>query len=513
MLHDTSSTLTAVGLGFSWPDGSEILHDVDLSLEPGLSALVGDNGAGKTTLLEILAGVRAPGRGTVVADGAAVLVRQESAAPGAGTLADGLGVSPVLAALARIEHGSVDPADFEIVGDDWDPAARAVSRLDRLGLPTDLERPLTSLSGGQFRSLALARALLADPEVLLLDEPTNDLDADSRARLGRMLTEFGGAILVVSHDLALLDTAERILELRDGRLRVFGGNYTRYREVLDAERAAHAEQTAAAAASVRREQRQFADAQTALARRRRTAAKARAEKRVPPVVAGMLANKAQVSAGKLERGQRDSVAAARAELDDLRSRRRNPTAPAIRLGTPAVASGTQIITDPRLPVTGPDRVRLAGPNGSGKSRLLAALVADDAIAVPYVFVPQVVSFAHLVPESSTVAQAARTAAPGREPEDVHAHLARFGFTGDTSERVLRDLSGGERLRAGLALAVLARPEAKLLILDEPTNSLDVGTVESLLASLSAWTGALVLVSHDPGFVARAGITRTVDMIV
>ena len=510
--HPAPSVLAATGLFFAWPDGDVVLGDpevggVDLTLPAGLTALVGANGAGKTTLLEILAGLRAPTAGSVRRPDDVALVRQASARPGAGTVADGLGISGVLAALDRIERGSVDPDDYDAVGEDWDLQARAVARLDRLGLPTDVDRPLEQLSGGQYRTLALVRALLTDPDVLLLDEPTNDLDADSRRLLHRALDDFAGPVLVVSHDLELLDRAGHTLELRAGAVRSFGGNYTHYREVLEAEQRTHAEQTASAAAQVRREQRQFDDAQTALARRRRTAHKAQVEKRVPPIVAGLRASKAQVSAGKLERGQRDSVAAARSELDELRRRRRNPTAPPLRLPTPEVSSGAQIIVDERLPITGPERVALAGPNGAGKSRLLAALTADpNAVAVPYVFVPQVIS---LGDESRTVAQAAAAAAPGSDPEQVHAHLARFGFTGDSSQRVLADLSGGERLRAGLALPLLTSGEPALLILDEPTNNLDVPTVESLIDALADWTGALLVVSHDTGFTQRLGLTRTV----
>ncbi|GAA3969277.1 ABC-F family ATP-binding cassette domain-containing protein [Gordonia caeni] len=504
--------LAATGLFFAWPDGDVVLGGpdfggVDVTLPAGHTALVGANGAGKTTLLEILAGLRAPTGGSVRRPDNVALVRQASARPGAGTVADGLGISGVLAALHRIEHGSVDPDDYDAVGDDWDLQARAVARLDRLGLPAEVDRPLDQLSGGQYRTLALARALLTDPDVLLLDEPTNDLDAASRRLLHRTLDDFAGPILLVSHDLELLDRVGHTLELRDGAVRSFGGNYTHYREVLEAEQRAHAEQTATAAAQVRREQRQFDDAQTALARRRRTAHKAQVEKRVPPIVAGLRASKAQVSAGKLERGQRDSVVAARAELDDLRQRRRNPTAPPLRLRAPEVGSATQIIVDERLPITGAERVALTGPNGAGKSRLLAALIAaPDAIVVPYAFVPQVIS---LGDETRTVAQAAAAAAPGADPEQVHAHLARFGFTGDSSQRVLADLSGGERLRAGLALPLLATGEPMLLILDEPTNNLDIATVESLLTALTDWTGALLVVSHDTGFLERLGLTRTV----
>ncbi|GAA4757699.1 ATP-binding cassette domain-containing protein [Gordonia alkaliphila] len=504
----SSSALTAVGLHFAWPDGAPVLDGVDLALGPGLTALVGDNGAGKTTLLEILAGLRTPDGGTVTAEGLIALVRQESATPAtASTIAAALGVADNLAALARIEGGSVDPADFEAVGEDWDLAARAVAQLDRLGLPIDIDRPLDRLSGGQFRSLALARALLSQPGVLLLDEPTNDLDADSRVRLHRALDEFGGSVLVVSHDLELLDRAGHTLELREGRLRAFGGNYTHYRDVIDAELATHAEQVATAAAQVRREQRQFDDAQTALARRRRTAQRAQVEKRLPPIAAGLRANKAQVSAGKLERGQRDSVASARADLAELRADNRRSDTPMLRLNSPDVGTGTQVIVDPRLPITGPERVLLAGGNGAGKSRLLAALTADPtAIAVPYAVVPQVITFGD---EDRTVAEAAYALAGDTELEQVHAHLARFGFVGQSSQRRLADLSGGERLRAGLAAALLSTPDPQLLILDEPTNNLDTATVEALLTALSEWTGALVLVSHDRGFVDRVDLTRTV----
>ena len=132
--------------------------------------------------------------------------------------------------------------------------------------------------------------------------------------------------------------------------------------------------------------------------------------------------------------------------------------------------------------------------------------SPGAIAVPYAFVPQVITFGD---EDRSVAESAYESAGGTEPEQVHAHLARFGFVGQSSQRRLADLSGGERLRAGLAAALLATPDPHLLILDEPTNNLDIATVEALVTALSEWTGALVLVSHDQGFVDRVDLPRTV----
>lgn len=504
-LHPSGS-ITLSGVSFAWPDGTTVFDDLSMNVPPGISSLVGANGAGKTTLLQLILGALSPTTGSISVSGECALVPQHPQAHSDDTVADVLGIATIRNALRRIESGSVQPDDYDTVGDDWDVEERALAQLSALGLVADLDRTVGTLSGGESTMLAIAARLLRRPDVLLLDEPTNNLDTDSRTALFEALDAFSGTVLLVSHDLELLDRVDTTIELYRGRVRLFGGPYTLYREVLDTEQAAAEAAVANAAGDLRAQKRDLADAQIALDRRARTAAKAERDKRVPKIVAHGRRNAAQVSAGKYRTSHREDVAAAAGRLESARADVRADRTARISMPEPDLAAHAQVIADDRLRLDGPERVALVGANGSGKTTLIADLIAGDRILVPYALVPQRITFAD---PSRTIAQDLSATHPDATAQQVRAHLARFLFRGNAGDRALAELSGGERLRVALASALLTDQTPKLLILDEPTNNLDIDTTEELVSALRDWTGALLLVSHDPGFRDRVGTDRTV----
>ena len=212
-----STALTVSDLSFSWPDGTPVFTGLSFSVDRRTHSLVGSNGAGKTTLLRLIAGDLRPATGSVTTVGDVEFVAQNPQADPTRTVADVLAITPIFAALSRVEAGSVDPADFEVIGDDWDIEERARAMLAESGLPhEDLQRTVNSLSGGEATLLTICGALLRRPSVLLLDEPTNNLDSRSRASLFRMIDQFSGVLLVVTHDLELLERVEATLELHNG---------------------------------------------------------------------------------------------------------------------------------------------------------------------------------------------------------------------------------------------------------------------------------------------------------
>ncbi len=185
-----------------------------------------------------------------------------------------LGVAPVIAALAALADGDASEAVFAAIGDDWDVEERLRAQLDRLGLAAlALDRPLGSLSGGEVVSVGLAAQLLRRPDVLLLDEPTNNLDVDARRRLYTALDDFGGTLLVVSHDRVLLDRMDRIAELHRGEIVFYGGTFTDYENAVDAAQRAAASDVRNAESMLKREKRQMQQARERAARRSGTAAR------------------------------------------------------------------------------------------------------------------------------------------------------------------------------------------------------------------------------------------------
>ncbi|MFT3899275.1 MAG: ATP-binding cassette domain-containing protein [Gordonia sp. (in: high G+C Gram-positive bacteria)] len=517
MSSPSHPAVTLTDLAFAWPDGTPVFDGLTATLPVGLASLVGENGVGKTTLLRLITGDLSPARGSITTVGAVELLGQRPAADPTATVASLMGVDDVLAAIARVEAGSVDPADFDVIGDDWDAAERLRAHLDSIGLAgIGADRRIAALSGGEGTLVALAGCLWRRPSILLLDEPTNNLDRRARRLLFDALAAFAGTpgrcAIVVSHDLELLEQVDTTLELHRPRpgapvdLRTVGGPYSLYRDTVDAEQATARAAVANAAGDLAKQQRERDETQTKLARRARTARKAEREKRVPKIVAGMRKNAAQASAGKLAGTHRDDVEAAKERLSDVADAVRKDRHAVITLPDVDIAPRRRVIVDDRLRIDGPARVELAGPNGSGKTTLIDDLVASGAIAVPYCHVPQAVTFPD---ERRTVAQAAQLAHPDASAEHLRAALARLGLRGAAGDRPVGSLSGGQRLRAALAIGLAADPPPELLILDEPTNNLDIDTVEVLADALAGWTGALVLVSHDAAFVDRVGTDRRV----
>lgn len=547
------SSLVLSDVAFAFPDDTTLFTGLDLAVGPGLTSLVGRNGAGKSTLLKLIAGDLAPSRGSISVDGTpsgppavAYLPQLLADAPRDRTLADELGVGERLAALERIEAGRGDDDDFDRLADDWSIAERTVAQLDLLGLPSELDRSIAHLSGGERTLAAIAGRLPERPRVLLLDEPTNNLDTRARGRLFAALEDFASGgdriAVVVSHDLQLLGLAETTVELRAGRARVFGGDYVHYREVVDAEQAAAQQALTGARNDLRAEKRDKVEAQVALARRERYGRKMQATKREPKIIMGARKRAAQESAAKYRATHERGVEQVQERMREADAAVRREHLLRVELPDPQLPAGRVVVDadDPvagRVHLAGPARVRLAGPNGSGKTTLLRRLAGarvnaeagasvgsgadtdagagagagpdgSPAIATPWAFLPQDIRVEH--PERSVV-DAIRAVRPEATVEEAHAHAARMLFTGDAGFRRLAELSGGERLRAALAAELFARPMPQLLILDEPTNNLDLEGVEVLADALAQWRGALLLVSHDDGFCERVGVDDVITL--
>ncbi|MCR2794020.1 ATP-binding cassette domain-containing protein [Microbacterium sp. zg.Y625] len=527
-------------VSFAWPDGTPALTEISGAFSTGRTGLVGRNGSGKSTLLRLIAGAAAPTSGHLAVSGDVAWLPQTLTLAVDRPVVDLLGVGSALRAVRAIASGDVDPAHFDAVGDDWDVESRAVAALADAGLPADaLERRVGELSGGEAVLTAVAGIRRRRAAVTLLDEPTNNLDRDARARLTAMVRDWPGALIVVSHDTALLETMDETAELYAQTLSTFGGPYSRWREANEREQAAARQAERAAAQVVRREKRDRIGAESTLASRAAMGSKARREKRVPGIVAGNRAHAAQVSAGRLRGMVADREAEARAALDAAGRRVRDDASVHIDLPDPGVPASRRIATlgdgERSWVLKGPERTALVGPNGAGKTTLVEQLVvAGDAagavhnVGIPRQIAPNPAASDHPPPHRRRCAHAAahtdrigylpqridglddaasvldnvRAAAPGVAAAELRNRLARFLIRGATVGRPVASLSGGERFRVALARLLLTEPPPQLLILDEPTNNLDLDTVDALVEALAAYRGAVLVVSHDDAFLER-----------
>lgn len=513
--------LHLIDLSFTWPEGGTVLENISLSLGPGRHGLIGHNGAGKTTLLRLLSGELQPTSGSVVIDGDLAVLPQHLPDVATGTIGELLGVGETLAALDRIAAGSVDPDDFDTVGDDWDVAERLEAELARLGLPDlDLARPASSLSGGELTLAALAALLWRRPDVLILDEPTNNLDARARSLVHGALSGFTGVVLVVSHERDWLEDMDTIVEVRRGAVRTCAGGLSEFEAMVAAEQEAASQAVTTAQADVRRQRRELAESQTKQARRDRHG---RTHGRdIPKIIANEYKRRAQATAGRVRGMHEDRLRDSTDRLEDAKSRVRDDIEIRIDLPETAVPPSRKVFNASELRSThgrmqldldlrGPERVAITGPNGAGKTSLLRVITGLDESAggsvqihVPWRHLPQDLKVLDM---ELSVFDNVRQIAPAADPNTIRSQLARFGFRGRQADASASTLSGGQRWRATLACLLLAEPAPQLLILDEPTNHVDLDGQQQLIDALSAHRGALIVVSHDESFLDQIGARR------
>jgi ATPase subunit of ABC transporter with duplicated ATPase domains len=520
------SLITLDGLSQFSPDGRVLFENLTLAFGREKTGLVGRNGVGKTTLLRLILGETEPTAGAVTVTGRLAALRQQAAPPPGASLADLLAVAEPLARLARLEAGRAVEGDLEAA--DWDLPSRTHAALADMGLTgIALDRPAETLSGGQATRAALAALLIAEPDVLIMDEPTNNLDAEGRAAVAALLERWRGGALVVSHDRQLLRRMDRIVELTSLGAEVYGGAYDLY-----AARKAEAE--AAAARDLDRAEQAIArthrDIQVARERKARSDAagrRKRAKGDAPKMLLDAQAERAENTSGRQSRLAERQRAEAERDLADARARIERGRRLAFELppcGLPegrtvlafddvsfAWPDGTPVLDHVSFRLVGPERLAVTGRNGAGKTTLIRLATGDLAPTAGElrrgVAAALLDQRAALLDDDETLLANFRRLNPAADDNAAHAALARFVFRNVTALKPAGTLSGGERLRAALACALMAARPPQLIILDEPTNHLDLESIAAVEAALASYDGALLVVSHDRDFLDAIGVTR------
>jgi ATPase subunit of ABC transporter with duplicated ATPase domains len=520
--------LTLDSISLATPDGRPLFDGLTLALGRERTGVVGRNGCGKSTLLRLIAGEIEPANGSVQRAGSIGVLAQ--LLDDSLTVAEALGVASSLTRLRRLEsgHGSLDDATEA----DWTLPTRLDAALLETGLPAlATDRRLASLSGGERTRVALARLLIETPDVLLLDEPTNNLDADGRDAVARLLERWRGGVVGASHDRALLERVDRIVELTPVGVNVFGGAWSAFAEARDAARARAEADLKGAADALRNAERAVQKAKEKKARRDKAGRAWRAKGIEDKMFMDAEKQRAENSGSREGRIADRLIDHRITALEEARARVEILTPLAIELpgtGLPhsreivafkdvVMAHGARRLFGPlSFEIRGPERIAVGGVNGSGKTTLLRLIVGElkptagevrrltDRVAV----LDQHVG---LLDAAASILDNFRRLNPDLSDNEARAALARFAFRNQAALQIAGTLSGGERLRAGLA-CVFARPQPPLLLLlDEPTNHLDLTSIEVLEAALSGFDGALIAVSHDQTFLKAIAVEGEITL--
>lgn len=487
-----------------------LMEEVTFRIDKGDKiGLVGRNGAGKTTMTKVLAGLTLPADGTVTRSGTIGYLPQDPKVDDMSQLArdrilSARGLDGVARKMrqAQDDMASEDPtvrakgmrrydrleAEF-IAGGGYAAESEAAVITSNLDLPERvLAQPLSTLSGGQRRRVELARILFSNADTMLLDEPTNHLDADSIMWLRDFLKNFSGGLMVISHDVELMElVVNRVFYLDANRCVIDQYNMGWKNYLTQREQDEH------------RRKRERANAQKKANALMEQANKMRAKATKAVAAQQMIKRAEKLLRGLEEERQTDKVAAIR--FPD----------PAPCGKTPLSAQGLsksygslEIFTDVDLAIDRGSRVVVLGLNGAGKTtllRMLAGSTEPDTGEVVYGHGAKLGYFAQeheILDGDRTVFENMKSAAPDLDDTRVRTILGSFLFSGDDVDKPAGVLSGGEKTR--LSLATLVASSANVLLLDEPTNNLDPASREEILNALKAYQGAIVMVSHDEGAV-------------
>ncbi|MDR0927203.1 MAG: ATP-binding cassette domain-containing protein [Ignavibacteria bacterium] len=523
------------GITYFHPNKELLFDNISFSISLGeKNALIGNNGVGKSTLLNILAGLLEPTSGKIIADSKPYYIPQLFGQFNDYTISQALQIENKLSAYKEILNGNASEEYLLTLDDDWTIETRCQDALKYWNLEDlDLDLRLSLLSGGQKTKIFLAGIMIHQPEVVLLDEPSNHLDTTSRQLLYNYIVSTTSSLLIVSHDRHLLNLLSTTYELTKHQVNVFGGNYDFYAEQKELANMALSEDVRAKEKELRKSKEIERLTNERQQRRNSNAKKTIANAGLPTILQNTRKNAAENSSARLKGVHSDKISAISQELSSLRSELPDVDKMKFNFDNSHLHIGKMLVNAKDIefsygdksiwnkPLTfniaSGDRIAIKGDNGSGKTTLLQIILGklhinngDIAIAdFNAIYIDQEYS---LIDEKLSIyEQTQRFNATNLQEHEIKIRLFRFLFDKESWDKPCSSLSGGEKMRLMLCLLNIHNQAPDVIILDEPTNNLDIQNIVILTAALNDYSGTLLVISHDEVFLNEIGVVDAIEL--
>jgi len=515
------------------PNRDLLFTDINLSInKQDKIALIGNNGSGKSTLLKILAGNLHPTSGIVKTSSAPYYVPQIFGQYNNYTIAHALQIDHKLKALKEILDGNVTDENMTLLDNDWAIEERCREALAHWQLDEfDLSQKMETLSGGQKTKVFLAGIIVHRPDIVLLDEPSNHLDEFSRNILYSYITSTTNTLVIVSHDRALLNLLDTVCELSKRGITTYGGNYDFYTEQKMIESDALNQDLKSKEKALRKAKETEKES---LERQQKLDARGKKKQEkagLPTISMKTFKNNAEKSTSRMKGVHAEKVGAISQELTQLRKELPDVDKMKMDFDNSALHKGKMLITAKEVnfgyggqllwkqalsfQITSGERLAIKGLNGSGKTTVIKMILGEleprsgsiDRADVKAIYIDQDYS---LIDNKLSVYQQAQQFNSGALQEhDIKIRLNRFLFTKEYWDKPCAALSGGEKMRLMLCSLTISNQAPDIIVLDEPTNNLDIQNIEILTSAINQYKGTLIVVSHDGYFLKQIGVEQSI----